>query len=162
MKLDLSDLTPQQKSEAKALAGEIIVDEMQDYLDRGLSPVKGKGKFKRLSKKYADEFKGGNRDPDLFLEGDMRSQITFEDHAQGVKVGIFSDAPTLDKLKASGHNLGNSANKTQRQFVPFPKGDFKKTIMDKVNKGIDSIRTSSSDLFEPTDSFLDDIIDGEG
>lgn len=127
-------MTKTQKDKAKKVAGEIIVEETNKFLDKGKSPV-SKGAYKKM---MAD----GKTVSDLLESGDMRAHISFEEHPKGVKTGIFDSAPELDRLKASGHNKGDSANHTKREFVPTPSKKYKKTIMDKVNGAIKEIKAS--------------------
>jgi len=158
--LNLSGLTEDQKQLAKERAGEIIIDYIQESLDQGKSPVKGFGRFKRLSAQYANDFKGGDRNPDLFLDGDMREQIEFKTTSTGIEVGIFDSAPKIDRLKASGHNRGDSASKVQRRFIPSPNQKFDDSVMREINSEINDIRQASeSDDLQPSEIFTDDALD---
>ncbi len=97
-----SDNIPENKQSAyKDEAGEYIVSEIKRSLAQGKSPVEGLKKFKILSKDYADDEKGGNRQPNLNLDGDMIASIDFKKTDTGIKVGIF-DSNEVDK--ADGHN----------------------------------------------------------
>jgi len=73
----------------------------------------------------------------------MRSQITFDEHPKGVKVGIFETAPEIEKLKSKGHNLG-SATLPVRQFIPKPNQRFEDAIEDKVLRIIERIKDGDS------------------
>ena len=155
MKLNLSKIPDDLKEEAKEAVGELIVDRIQEYLDRGNSPVAKQGRFKRLSKDYANKFKGGDTTPDLLLDGDLRDSITYEIHSEGVKVGVFNDEPEIDRLKASGHNKGNSSNKTKRQFIPLPEGKFKRPIMTDVKNLLASFKEAEFSPAQRTDALSD-------
>lgn len=145
-------MTPEQKERAKKVAGEIILDGIQEYLDEGKSPVK-KESFPKLSKAYADAEKGGDTTPDLFLSGDMREEIEVKNHADGVKVGVFKDSP--EAKKASWHNLVNkrTKNKIKRRFIPDPSQEFKKPIMDEVKDALKDIRQEGSTISTAAEIF---------
>lgn len=135
------DLDPAQKSLLKQEIGEFLVKEMQSYLDEGKSPVTG-GKFQKLSKTYAKE--KGSSNPNLFLSGDMRSQISYEEFRDGIEIGIFNED---EAQKADNHNKNSAKSKMtkvpMRQFIPYEssgvRGSFHKPIRDKMQDLIDKI-----------------------
>jgi hypothetical protein len=138
VKLNLSSVKNQEtKREIKKRLGELLVDEINGHLDRSTSPVKGGG----FKKKKAD-----NSSSQLFEDGDMRSQITFEEHPQGIKVGIFDSAPEVDRLKSHNHNLGVTL--PERQFIPEPGEVFKQTIINKMKSVVREVtgKTKVSDI----------------
>jgi len=146
VKLDLDGLTRDGRVEAKIAAGEIIVEEINRYLDRAESPVEG-GKYK---KKKVD-----GTISDLFEDGDMRAHITFEESEDGIIVGIFDDAPDIERTKAFAHNTGYrghphlSSPKNKREFIPTSRKGFKESIMRRVNSEINDIRNEEEfDKFE--------------
>lgn len=163
---NLEPLTDDDVSNAKEVAGEVLVQEIHKSLDKGQTPVDG-GAYKR---KLAD----GKRVSRLLDEGDMRAHITHTQSASGVKVGVFKSAPKIERLKASGHNLGDAAHGVQREFIPNKGKYFKESILKKMNRAVSSelsaapekekasqpddggVRTSL-DIFN--DTFLDSIID---
>ena len=133
MKLNLKGLTQAEKERAKRSAGDIIVREINETLDRHESPVSG-GRFK--------EKKQDGSLSSLFEFGTMRSQITFEElESDHIDVGIFSNAPTVEKLKSYNHNTGDTVPK--RQFIAPPNRRFNEDIMDKVNEEISEIKEDS-------------------
>ena len=121
---DYSDATVTEKKKIKTEVGLFVVDQINDFLDRSTSPVSG-GQFKKKRK--------DKKPSKLFEDGDMRSQITFAEFKDGVDVGIFSNAPLVEKLKAFNHNVGDTL--PRRQFVPDKKQKFKR----KINTGIKKI-----------------------
>jgi len=122
------------KEAIKAAVGEFIVNQINRHLDRGETPVEG-GNYKRTLAKKPGQ-RGLPRISRLLESGDMRSQITFnEGKGTALDVGIFTTAPKEDRLKASGHNRGDSATGIQREFIPDGSEAFKPSI----NKGIRSI-----------------------
>ncbi len=125
---EFSDATPEQKREILPLVGEFLVEQINKFLDSSNSPVSG-GSFK---KKKAD-----GKSSKLLEEGDMRSQITFAEFRDGIDVGIFPDAPEVDKLKSHNHNLGVTL--PQRQFIPEKEQKFKRQINAGIRKIIERI-----------------------
>ena len=135
VKLDLSDLNLAERIIAKQEAGEIIVEEIQSHLDRSTSPV-DRGKFK--------EEKANGERSELFEDGSMRSQITFEElDGEEIEVGIFESAPKVERLKSFNHNTGDTV--PQRRFIPSPNQKFKDSIMKRVNDNTESIREESQE-----------------
>jgi len=106
-----------------------LIEEIFKKISSGNSPVNGVGKFSKLNKKYAKDFKGGNRLANLELSGDMKDAFEFHEHVKGVKVGIFKGSDEAPKLH--GHNTGGG-NLPQRQVIPSPKETFKNSILNKV------------------------------
>lgn len=147
MNLNLKGLPESLKDRAKRVAGEIIVDGINDNLDAHRSPVKG-GAFQ---KKKADGTLSS-----LFQDGDLRSQITFsEQDTDSIAVGIFEDAPTKEKLKSFNHNTGDTL--PQRRFIPSANQKFKKPIMDKVNAAIKEIKKEEDEVQALVAQILDEI-----
>lgn len=118
--------------------GEFVIDEILRDLSQGKSPVSGKN-FKKLNKLYADDQKGGDTTPNLELEGDMLSELTWKPAKGGIEIGFFDDND--ETAKAYGHNTGMKGHKTlsgkvpQRQFIPRSSETFKGSI----EKGIKNI-----------------------
>ena len=124
-----TELTSSEKAEAKVSIGNFVVDKINQFLDRSLSPV-SKGAFKKKLKK------GGNSK--LFEDGDMRAAISFEEFRDGVEVGIFDSSQAI---KAFNHNTGDTL--PTRKFIPAKDEKFKREI----NLGIKDI---ISELLEAT------------
>jgi len=141
-------LNEEERKRAKTTAGQILVDGINDFLDQSLSPVEG-GMFKAK--------KEDNTNSRLFEFGDMRSQITFEElDSDHVDVGIFADAPEVEKLKSFNHNTGDTLPK--RQFIAAPNRKFKKEIMDKVDRGVDQIKEEAKQRKETEDLLVQTIL----
>ena len=121
----------QSKLDAVKAAGEVYIDAIESHLDEGSTPVSGG--------KYDPTLADGSM-CQLFDTGEMRSKIKSKpyrnknDEIVGVEVGIFPSAPKIDRLKASGHNKGDSLNGKFRQFIPSPNKKFK----EEINKGAQS------------------------
>jgi hypothetical protein len=126
---ELKELPRNKRRNARTAIGELIVEEINSFLDRSLSPVSG-GPFKRS--------KADKTASKLFEDGDMRSQITFEEHRKGVKVGIFREAPEVERLKSFNHNVGDTL--PARQFVPRPDEEFKRSIKAKIRAKIKELK----------------------
>lgn len=133
--LDLPSTLPKSVADdIKKEVGDFVVTSILDYVGQGKSPVTGRS-FKQLSEEYADDKKGGRREPNLDLEGDMLNSLKAELTPKGIEVGIFdgSQAP-----KAYNHCVGDTLPK--RQFIPEPKqrfvGDIEKGIAEIVARGV--------------------------
>lgn len=131
-------LDSDQKKELNEEIGDYITTTILDVLGDGVSPVNGEGSFKELSEKYADEMKGGDRNPNMELEGDMLSALTYEADEYSVKVGIWDDDQAI---KAYGHITGMKGHPWLEGKVPKRKiipGDREKFIPE-IQDGIDAI-----------------------
>lgn len=146
LRLDLKNV--KNKSKAKEEVGNYLLKKIDSYLNKAKSPVTG-GKFKSLKKDYAKTKGklGGRKVPDLFLEGDMRSQISFTPFRDGIDIGVFDQD---EAQKADNHNKNSAKSKKTsvplRQFIPYDKvkgtrGSFHKEIKD----GIDAILEKHAD-----------------
>ena len=106
---------------------DLVLDRTEQAMDRGRGRVSGEDRFKKLSKKYANKMKGGNRLPDLELFGDLKT-------AQRVKKEKQSLVHTVlqrEQEKADGHNQHTSKAKNwaksfkedfpKRRFIPSKK-----------------------------------------
>lgn len=130
--LNLKDLSPESKIEAKEVAADIIIEEINSYLDDSKSPV-ASGRFK---KKKAD-----GSSSQLFQDGDLRMSIEAQDAGgDSIEIGVFdsSEAPI-----AYNHNTGDTL--PMRQFIPPESKGFRRAIMRKVNDAIDDIRATQDD-----------------
>ncbi len=111
---------------------------MLDKIAEGISPVKGEGPFKKLTKHYADEEHGGDRTAILDEHGDMLQALTYKIVGNKIEVGIFDkkEAP-----KSYGHNTGFRGHPTlegkapKRQFIP----EDGQTLKDDIMRGIGDI-----------------------
>lgn len=131
IELDLQGLSDEQRQKAKRVAGDIIVDGINDILDQSRSPVLG-GSFQKM--------KADNTRSILFEFGDMRDSIEWRD-AGGDQIEIGSwDADETPKLY--NHTVGDTL--PQRQVLPFSNETFKDEIMDRVRQAIDDIRETGA------------------
>jgi len=153
--LDLKGLSPAQKTRAKEVAGEILVEEVNSFLDQSKSPV-SKGKFRRN--------KNDGSSSSLFEQGDLRIAIDGRaEESDHVSIGIFEDNSELTRSKALGHNSGfrghpneSKMRKHRREFIPAPNKVFKRSIMKRVNDSIDSIREENNLIQSLAQEVLDD------
>lgn len=140
--MNLKGLSPDSKIEAKETAADIIIEEINSFLDASKSPVAG-GTYR---KRKVD---GSNSQ--LFEEGDMRISLEAIDAGENkIELGVFEPDQTR---KAYGHNTGfkghpNEAKmkKHKREFIPAPNKKFKASIMKKVNAAIEDIRETQDNL----------------
>jgi hypothetical protein len=135
--------------------GDYIVTSMLDVLGDGDSPVAGAGHFHKLSKEYADEEKGGDTNPNMELNGDMLSALTFEADAYSVKVGFWDDT---EAAKAYGHTTGFKGHPTlegkapQRKIIPDAKENFISDIQDGIDAIIEEFLSARKDSEEAQSS----------
>lgn len=140
LKFDLENVPQGQREEALTQVGEFLVDSILERVSDGKSPVAGR-RFNKLQKKYAEEFKGGDRTPNLELTGDLLDNLTFKVIDTGIEVGYFSGASDLTLDKADGHNnfTGRSRLPTRR-FIPFADEEFMPTIQRELEAIVDDFR----------------------
>lgn len=145
IKLDLKGI--KNKAKVKKEVGDLVIDEILRSLSEGKSPV-SKESFKKLSKEYAKEFKGGNRTPNLELEGDMLDALKVKNTKDGIEVGIFSKKQTP---KADGHNNFSGDSKLpRRRFIPGEDQKFKRDIESKIKAVVNEYRDQDRPRIETT------------
>jgi hypothetical protein len=122
--------------------GEYIISSILDDVGGGLSPVTGQ-RFKFLNKDYADEDKGGDRLPNLDLEGDMLNSLVFIKDGDAVEYGIFNEAQAI---KSYGHNTGMEGHPfldgkvPERKFIPSDNENLRRSILDGIDRIVDNYR----------------------
>ncbi|GAG46148.1 unnamed protein product, partial [marine sediment metagenome] len=110
----------------------LIVEGIQDSLDRSLSPVAG-GRFKTLTAE--------NERSILFEEGDLRESIkSVNRQGDNIEVGVWKPS---EKLKAYNHNIGDTV--PTRQFIPGEDQSFKKKVMSRVDRRIAELKRGQKD-----------------
>lgn len=141
LNLDIpSEIRGEARDELLADIKEFLVTEIITQVEAGHSPVKGVGDFAQLSKSYAEKEKGGNRKPNLDLNGDMLDSLVADVVGRNkIKVGIFDEGQAI---KAFAHNTGFKGHPnpklsknpdTKRQFIPTPNQSFEKSITKSIN-----------------------------
>jgi len=141
--LDMSNVPRDQRSDLKDEVGQFVVDSILEKLSSGKSPVEGES-FQKLDKDYASKFKGGNRTPNLELDGDLLESLGFRNTRDGVAVGILSAS---QRPKADGHNNFSGDSKLPtRRFIPGSDQSFKKEIESGIQNIVDKYAVSESDL----------------
>lgn len=104
------------------LTQRIIEDKIKKLIDKGLSPVAGERMFQKYKdpKKYPGDLKSPNK-PNLRLSGDMLSnyQARATNDPMTITLGIHSDAPELERIKAKANNEGTetSASQAARKYL---------------------------------------------
>jgi hypothetical protein len=147
LNLDLSKVPTSQKAKVKNDVGEFVVNEILRFVETGNSPVEGRGKFKSLNPEYAENEKGGNRTPNLELQGDMLDSLTHQNRSgDSIEIGIWGkEAP-----KADGHNnFSGESRLPVRRFIPDEDEAFKANIQ----AGIRDIIARNSVQDEPDNEF---------
>jgi len=113
-----SRLSDDEQEDIKEMVGDLLLEEIESFLDSSKSPVKN-GKYKSL--------KADGEPSQLYLSGDMRSTLEWISVEGGVEVGIFN---STEAIKAYAHNTGDGV--PLRQFIPEDDMQFKKGITDKI------------------------------
>lgn len=125
-------IRPDDKKEFMDKVGQYLVDSMLDKIADGVSPVSGGGTFKKLTKNYADEEKGGERTANMDEHGDMLSALTYKIVGNKIQVGIFDPDQAI---KSYAHNTGFKGHPfldgkaPKRQFIPDEGQKLKKEIL---------------------------------
>lgn len=149
MKLNLKGLNEDEKLRAKRLAGNILVQSINEFLDRSTSPVVGD--------RYKSSLANNEGKSRLFEDGDMRAHITFEElESDHVEVGIFESAPEIERLKAFNHTTGDTL--PQRQFIAPPNRRFKKEIMERVEQSLEPVREAARTRKEVEKELVETIL----
>jgi hypothetical protein len=123
------ELSRSEKAKAKKDIAEYVLTSILDYVGEGKSPIVGES-FKKLGKSYADNEKGGDRTPNLDLNGDMLDALISKPKGDGIEIGIFKKK---EAIKAYNHNIGDTL--PRRRFIPAKNQTLKKDILN----GIDDI-----------------------
>lgn len=91
------------------LAQKVVDTQIKRLLDKGLSPVAGFRMFQKYKnpEKYPGDLKSQNK-PNLHLSGSMLSNYQAREGRDPLTIdmGIFSDAPEIDRIKAKANNEG--------------------------------------------------------
>jgi hypothetical protein len=107
-----------------------VYDEILAKVADGRSPVKGEGKFKKLSKPYADEEKGGVRLANLDLTGSMLDKLKVVPKNGKIEVFVNGDAG-----KVEGHNQHDSGLDhplPRRRFIPTKDQTWSRDILSEI------------------------------
>jgi hypothetical protein len=123
-------ITSSDKKKFLNQAGQYLVDSMLNSIADGISPVKGQGPFKKLSKHYADEEKGGDRTSNMDDHGSMLNALTYKIVGNKLEIGIFDKDQAI---KSYNHNVGDTLPK--RQFIP----NEGQSLLSDIMKGIGDI-----------------------
>lgn len=117
---EFKKLSEDQQEDVKEMVGDLLLDEIQDFLDGSSSPVSG-APFKK--------FKKDGEPSQLYERGDLRSSLEWESIDGGIEIGIFqsSEAP-----KAFNHNVGDTV--PARRFIPLEGEQFKRQINTKIKR----------------------------
>ena len=153
--LDLSNVPASQRATVKREVGDFVVDEILRSVSGGRSPVSGRGKFKTLNKEYAKNEKGGNRNPNLELDGDMLDSLVSKNVNSGVEVGIFKSS---ELGKADGHNNFDGDSKLPtRRFIPDDNEKFKKGIETGIKRIVKEFEVDDNKIEKQTMDLFGDI-----
>lgn len=169
IKLDLSRIPTSSIDAAKKEVGDYLIEEILRHVGDGKSPVTGES-WAKLSKDYADEFKGGNTTPTMQLYGDLLDSLRIEPLAGNeLKIGHFGgEAP-----KADGHNQHSVEAKIwaitkdfpKRRYIPEDGQKFKPNIESGITEILNGYR-ESEDVINRRERIelgkVDEVSDGFG
>lgn len=150
--LDLSRIPSGRVNSAKRAVLNVIENETSRAVAKGRSPVKGEF-FPKLNKEYAEDFKQGDRTPNLQFDGDMLEAIEYT-VLQGSEIGWGYSDKNAQSDKADGHNQFSAKSKKaiwangnpkleRRRFIPDVNQDLKPSTMRLVNEELDKFRTQN-------------------
>ena len=166
LELDLTNIPKESRAAAKQDVGELLVEEILRAVGDGKSPVQGEN-WKRLSKEYADEFKGGDRTPTMQLFGDLLDSLKAKPSSGNkIKIGHFRDEGQAPK--ADGHNQlsleaqiwASTKEFPKRRYIPNEGQKFKASIMREVKDILDSYRAAPEEVLEV--GRVQDVVTGDG
>jgi len=113
---------------------DLVKVEVLSHVSGGNSPVAGRPKFKRLTKEYAKREKGGDRNPNLELTGEMLGALNVKRKGNRIEVSISGKQGD----KAEGHNQIKEGSKLPvRRFIPAAREIFKQQIVNDMKRIID-------------------------
>ena len=135
--LDLSEqikkVKPSKRKAVTELIGITVLDSIEDYTSRGVSPV-SKGEYKKNLTSKAYMKKTGKKISDLHLSGAMLGGMTFDNFKERI---TFKITDGTNKKKAFNHNTGDTL--PTREFMPDDeaKGKFKPAITKRIKEIIE-------------------------
>lgn len=134
-----SDIKIKNKDKPSALREiqDIVLNGVFTRVLSGSSPVSGES-FPKLTRKYADSKKGGDRTPDLNLTGEMLSSLRVQKkRGNTLRLTVLTD----QQPKADGHNNFSGKSKLpRRRFIPEEDQTFKREIIDGIRSAIRSFK----------------------
>ncbi len=141
-------------SSTKNALGEVLRKEVLDFIEEGISPIKGRGKFKgykvdrgggsdnpraypnSVKKKYPRKRK---RPINLELSGKFLKALTYKKTKEGIKFGFFGMNDDI-RDKYETHNLGLDKYVPKRKFLPTVDGEeYSLDITKALEKTLDEI-----------------------
>ena len=141
---ELKGLTKAQRQEVLDQIGELLVEQILDYVGDQKSPVTGSA-FKPLSLEYAKRKKEevGNTRANLDLFGDMLQSVDYRITGDKIEIGVFgSEAP-----KADGHNnLSGESRIPTRRFIPAEGQSFTPEIKTLITETVEAYKADNLTL----------------
>ena len=113
--------------------GDIVVSDMKDLISKGVSPIKGAGRFERY--KNSDKYPGDRkpaRPVNLFLTGEFIDSLRYKSKkiTEGLEVKVFYGT-RLSNLKEQGHREGAN-RQPKRPTIPNDSEEIAVSIERKI------------------------------
>ena len=141
---ELEGLSRAQRREVLDQIGELLVEQILDFVGGAKSPVSGNA-FPKLSLEYAKRKReeAGNTLANLDVTGDMLEALDYRIQGDKIEIGVFGDqAP-----KADGHcNISGDSSLPRRRFIPTEGETFDRAIRDLVKQTVNTYRIDNLDL----------------
>lgn len=139
-------VAPETKNQIKNDVGEYLIEQILLSVGESKSPLSGE-RFKALSKDYRAKkmAEGAPGVPNLELNGDMLSSLTYEEKDEGIEIGVFgADAP-----KADGHNnFSGKSSLPERRFLPSQGEGFKPSIEKEIQAIVQDAIAEEAEIIE--------------
>ena len=133
------------RRQGKAVLKDLYEKEITESIERGVSPVKGQGRFVQYSESYKDEIRAGRfrdlgkriRPVNLKLTGELLKSLIVKVTNKGIKI-------SFDNKLANIHNKeGAGKSKTVRRLLPTEDGEeFNRSITIRAREALNRIASN--------------------
>lgn len=152
----LNEVPDTEKGRAKREVASYLKNEVLRYLSRGISPVKGEGRFRILNPEYARLQKGGVRTANLELEGDLKDSFKVEP-IEGSFLIYGHEGEQVPK--ADGHNQisekaiawAKESEMPRRRYIPAEDQKFTDQIGDEITSILNDFKKITESSFTVED-----------
>lgn len=144
--------------EAKNDVADYLSNEVLRFLDAGVSPVRGEGRFKRVDAEYAQDEKSGVRTANLELEGDLKDSLIAEPEAGsfiafGHRGGEVPKADGHNQLSTKAKRWANEIDFPRRRYIPDNSQKFESTITNGISRIIEGYKSNEVSSLDDLDLF---------